>query len=299
MRIDIGHQAGRSYCLDLREGSVNYIRPTMRTIDQLPIPDYNYGYFFAGPGHFTARNIDCGLYQVFITHNGRGRFITEGREHIVQPDTVALLDLSRPHRYETLGDRWEYEWVNFSGEVCRTYYSRINPDGFIVYDIREGHSVKRIMNDIRQLITSGVSDNLYMRTGTRILNLLDALVDVAWGQIADDRPDYPQDNIRRAIQYMNERYMDPIGLDELSEAAYLSKYYFTRAFAHYTGMTPCKYLSAIRLTHARLLLMYTTDSVEEISWKTGFRTSKNLIRAFRQATGSTPQRYRRDMKNKA
>ena len=57
-------------------------------------------------------------------------------------------------------------------------------------------------------------------------------------------------------------------------------------------MTPYKYLTAIRLTYARQLLLYSTDSIEEVSWKTGFKTSKNLIRAFRQAMGTTPQRYR-------
>ena len=112
MRIEIGQQTGRSYCLDLRDGSVNYIRPIMRSVDVMPIPDYNYGYYFAGPGHFTHRDIDCGLYQVFITHNGRGRFIVEGKEHFMGPNTVAFLNLSLPHRYETVGENWEYEWVS-------------------------------------------------------------------------------------------------------------------------------------------------------------------------------------------
>ncbi len=294
MRIEIGEQTGRSYCLDLHSGSVNYIRPIMRSIDSMPIPDYNYGYYFAGPHHFTYRDIECGLYQVFITHNGRGRFIVEGKEHFMGPNAVAFLDLSKPHRYETVGESWEYEWVNFSGRVCGYYYPKINPDGFTVYDMIGSETIKEIMSDIRRLITMGVSEELYAQTSTRILTLLDALVGLTSRYMLQKQPEHYHDNIRIAIQYMNEHYMDNISLDALSEAAYLSKYYFTRSFSHYTGMTPYKYLTAIRLTYARQLLLYSMDSIEEISWKTGFKNSKNLIRAFKQATGTTPQRYRND-----
>ena len=103
---------------------------------------------------------------------------------------------------------------------------------------------------------------------------------------------HKKDNIERIKRYLDEHYMDEISLDALSEMAYLSKYHFTRTFTSYAGVSPYQYLIALRLNHARHLLLLTNTSIEEISFQTGFKNSKNFIRAFKQATGTTPEKYR-------
>lgn len=297
MLIDIGQQHGRLYCLDLRNDSVNYIRGFIAIKDFLPIPDYNYGYYYAGPRHFTRRNVNCGLYQVFITHNGRGKFIIDHEEFYAESDTIAILDLSIPHTYQTAGNFWEYEWVNFSGPSCAYYYSKINPNGFAIYNLADNTILKTLMSQIRKLVI-GIDEQKYVQTGTTILCMLDAFYDFAFNRSQQQQLLTCQDNIQRVMRFIDEHYMENISLNQLSELAYLSKYYFIRVFTQYTGMTPFKYLTTIRLSHARQKLVLSHLSIEEISRSVGFGNSKNLIRSFKQATGKTPEKYRKEMRQK-
>ena len=124
--ISLVREAGLTYNLDLRENSVNCEVQLDAQRRNFVMSDSCYGYYYAGPQHFTQR-IDnaCLRHQVFLTHSGRGRILLDGQEYIAEPDTVALLNLAHDHRYETLGDHWDYEWVNFTAPCCAYYESQI------------------------------------------------------------------------------------------------------------------------------------------------------------------------------
>ena len=102
-------------------------------------------------------------------------------------------------------------------------------------------------------------------------------------------------NVLATIQYIDEHYMEDITLDQLAEMAFLSKFYYTRIFTSQKGMTPYKYLTNVRLNHARSLMLSTSLSIDKIGWQVGYGGSRNLIRAFKQATGVTPDKYRRTL----
>jgi len=291
--LEIGPEAGRTYNLDLRDGSVNCTPMLIRSMESLPIPEYSYGYFLAGARHFTQRGSACLLHQVFITHKGSGRFLLDGREYVAGPNTICLLNLQKPHRYETAGDLWEYEWVNFRGPSCDYYEEMINPEGFTIYDLRDDLTLMARMQDIRASVERiGLME--FVQTGTRILCLLDAFCSFV-AEYQQTRLPNCHENIMTAVHYIDEHYMERVTLDMLADMAFLSKYYFTRAFSRYKGMTPYKYLNSVRLSHARQMLLTTAYTIDEIGWRVGYGGSKNLIRAFSCATGVTPAQYRRKM----
>lgn len=295
--IDIGQRNGMLYNLDVGEESINCIRSTLQPFDFLPIPDYNYGYYFAGPSHFTQRDVKSDFYQIFITHNGCGRLIVGETEYLIDKNSIFLLDLNIPHRYETVGNYWEYEWVNFCGTPCSYYCEKINPHGLVIYDLLNTTTLKSLLHDVGALAQQN-GEQKYIQTGTQILQLLDALYSFSTECAQQKILPKKKDNIEKVKQYMEEHYADNISLDQLADMAYLSKYHFTRSFTNYIGVTPYKYLMSLRLNRARHMLLLTTMSIEEISFCTGFKNSKNLIRSFKQITGKTPEKYRIDTKGK-
>ncbi|WP_194916717.1 helix-turn-helix domain-containing protein [Catenulispora rubra] len=98
--------------------------------------------------------------------------------------------------------------------------------------------------------------------------------------------------IRQAVDLMRARYFDPLTLDDMADAAIMSKFHFIRMFRVVVGVTPCRYLSALRIQHAKRLLRSTTMNVSEISAEVGYSSTGSFTRRFTASVGCSPIQYR-------
>ncbi len=63
-------------------------------------------------------------------------------------------------------------------------------------------------------------------------------------------------------------------LDELVSVFFTSKSFLVKHFKQETGKTIIEYLNDIRIDTAKMLLMTTTKSVEEIAYAVGYESPK-------------------------
>ena len=87
-----------------------------------------------------------------------------------------------------------------------------------------------------------------------------------------------------------------ITVADLAEVACLSRFHFLRAFKVATGVTPHRYLSDLRLDHAKALLRQGDISLGDLAQACRFTSQANFSRAFRRAVGMSPGAYRRAMR---
>lgn len=99
--------------------------------------------------------------------------------------------------------------------------------------------------------------------------------------------------LRRVLDYMTAHLEDDVGLKDLANAACLSVFHFIRMFTRATGLPPHRYLSRMRLERAKTLLSLRTMPIAEIAQACRFSSQSAFTRAFRRATATTPQAYRR------
>ncbi|MEU0984738.1 helix-turn-helix transcriptional regulator [Streptomyces griseus] len=99
--------------------------------------------------------------------------------------------------------------------------------------------------------------------------------------------------VQRAVSVVRERYSEPLTLDDLADAALVSKFYFLRVFTRVVGVTPGRFLSAVRLAEAKRLLSDTELTVVEISACVGYGSVGSFARRFTEAVGMSPIQYRR------
>jgi len=91
---------------------------------------------------------------------------------------------------------------------------------------------------------------------------------------------------------MASHLSDEVGLVELSRAADLSPFHFSRVFKVCTGTSPHRYLIALRIEEAARLLRASTLPVTQICYDVGFHSLSHFITTFRRLMGITPSRYR-------
>lgn len=106
-------------------------------------------------------------------------------------------------------------------------------------------------------------------------------------------PGLPAASLALVENYVHERLAGPLGVAELAEVAGFSPRHFLRAFKQCTGQTPMRYVHALRIDQAKLLLTGSNQPVTAIAAACGFSHAQHLSSAFHHATGMTPTAYRR------
>ncbi|SFB25304.1 AraC-type DNA-binding protein [Amycolatopsis marina] len=98
--------------------------------------------------------------------------------------------------------------------------------------------------------------------------------------------------VQDAIASMHERYFEPITVNELASEVFVSPFHFSRVFTKVTGVTPGRYLTAVRLFEAKRLLLTTSLTVADVVCSVGYSSVGTFTSRFTQAVGMTPTQYR-------
>ena len=95
-----------------------------------------------------------------------------------------------------------------------------------------------------------------------------------------------------AITYIGEHYMEPITLDEVASFVGFSKYYFSRTFKEFSGITFSDYLLVKRLNAAVNQLIRTDKPIRDVARLSGFGSVATFNRVFREQKNCTPTQFR-------
>jgi len=99
--------------------------------------------------------------------------------------------------------------------------------------------------------------------------------------------------ILQAQEWIEENYQESIKIEVLADIAGISLRQFNRRFKSATGETAVKYHQYTRIEAAKILLVTTNKSFEDISPIIGYENVSFLRRVFRSCTGITPVEFRR------
>lgn len=94
-------------------------------------------------------------------------------------------------------------------------------------------------------------------------------------------------HIRRALEYLNERYTQAITLDELAHLCGITKCHLAREFKRYTGQTVFTYINSLRCQLAELCISEGL-SVTEAAYKSGFESLSYFSRVYKRLMGVPP-----------
>jgi len=101
-----------------------------------------------------------------------------------------------------------------------------------------------------------------------------------------------------ALMYINNHVTDHISLQEMAEAAGMSKHHFCRIFKKYTGFTPMHALSSMRIERAKKLLESADQTISTVAVESGFGDIGSFIRQFKKVTGITATNFRNTFRSK-
>ncbi len=95
-----------------------------------------------------------------------------------------------------------------------------------------------------------------------------------------------------AIHAIYTGYMNPLSVQRLADLCHMSQTHFRRTFLAIMGTSPLRYINALRVDRAALLLSAANDAVMDISQAVGFASLSSFNRCFVRLKGVSPRAFR-------
>lgn len=157
---------------------------------------------------------------------------------------------------------------------------------------------KKLFQEAHQLYQLQPSD--YHLKNRRILfDIFDLISQELQAQnpIQDPMLRATHERLEQARTYIHLHFHQPIALIDLAKVSGYSKEAFARLFKKHYKQPPIDYLIELRLVKAKELLLATDLTLEHISAQSGFGSHIHFCNTFKNRTGLTPGRYRKNHKS--
>lgn len=101
-------------------------------------------------------------------------------------------------------------------------------------------------------------------------------------------------SIQEALSYIKANYNQPITLAEVAAIVHLNTSYFSTLFKQSVCVNFSQYVTTYRIKEAKKLLLAKKYSIEEISFRVGYQSSKYFIQIFKEYEKITPKQYQKN-----
>lgn len=99
-----------------------------------------------------------------------------------------------------------------------------------------------------------------------------------------------REQLMQGAAYIRMHYAKPLSVEDIALAAYLSPFYFIRAFRRLYGRTPHQYLVSVRIGAACRLLEKGMP-VQDVCHEVGFESTTSFSTLFRRHYGCSPVQF--------
>lgn len=96
----------------------------------------------------------------------------------------------------------------------------------------------------------------------------------------------------KVLSYVTQNLSEPCTLQQLSRVACFAPFHFHRIFREATGVPVHGFVRRLRLERAIYALLFSRQSIIQIALRVGYQSHEAFTRAFQDAYGTTPSRFR-------
>jgi len=246
---------------------------------------------------FLAPKVNRGVQFVFVI-DGELTVETDSGFYVVAEND--LLTLNRNQLYQARGSKNNCVLLlNITDSFIERYYPKYHNRRFHCFSREVEMGREFILDKLRKQLAE-VMITYLRREESYKLEIQGAICQILLLLIryfsvegtAFEKIDTDDQRLAEIINYMEENYDQPITLEEMAQRTYLSTAYLSRYFKQKMGIGFSRFLMNIRLKHSLKDLLYTADSISQISLKNGFPNTKSFSNLFKEVYGVTPNEYR-------
>ncbi|MFY9825690.1 MAG: AraC family transcriptional regulator [Thermoanaerobaculia bacterium] len=244
-------------------------------------------------------------YVVAFVHSGAFMLHAGGRSAVIDATSIVLHNPGEPYRCEhpfgccdrgsaiAVSRELLQEVMAFQDPAAKerpqALFRRTYAHGFSRACLLERRLIRRLQEEARP-------EPLAVETA-----VLELLGEVAAGcarldGISASRHDWSRvrrDYVQDAKAYLQQRFRERLGLEDVARALYVSTFHLCRLFKEETGMPIHRYLNRLRLREALERISGGETGLTDLALSLGFSCHSHFTRAFTREFGVTPSQVRR------
>lgn len=227
-------------------------------------------------------------HQILFVENGEVSVQTPDGELLLSMGDMIMIAPHMRHDYSYLPG-CDAMWIHFTGHGAVELLKRYDIRPFVRYRISDTRHFRILAEKIireYQMRQTGFED-ISCAYLVQILTMAKRRIDAA----ADERPVGPPD-LSPALEDMQTEFAKKREIADYAKMCCISSSYFISRFKKEYGMSPYRYLTEIRVSQAKHLLLETGISISEISHSIGYSDPFCFSRIFHKYTGMSPSEFR-------
>lgn len=245
-----------------------------------PFPNHFHDYYVIGFIEAGTRLLSC-----------------RGNEYKISKGNILIFNPNDSHGcIQSDGETFNYRGINISKDTMRSLTEEITGrkclpkfSDSVIRNEELGHYLR----SLHKIIMSGSKEF----EKEELLLLLISLLIEQYSQPFSQSLPICSEEIKKACDFMEKNYSNPITLKDLCSCSNLSKSTLLRAFTKSKGVTPYRYLQTIRINQAKELLENGV-SPAEAAVQTGFSDQSHFTNFFNMFIGLSPGAYKNIFKAK-
>ncbi len=184
--------------------------------------------------------------------------------------------------------------VLHDSSLTNLHYTLVN-DCFYFCEYLLGYNVdNELVYNCSDFFINQVSN---VKNRARALKFYEELSDVFFELLSRGRIETYSYHVERSIKYIDQKLYSQLTLDDVAERVGLTPQYLTTLFKNETGKNLYQYIKEKKIDEAKMMLLYTGESMTTIANALGFSSSAHFSFAFKQLTGQSPTRFRNERTN--
>ena len=243
--------------------------------------------------------------EIDLVLSGRGGFYLDGRTYELAPGTVFFYDCMIPHDFTTPGPD-KLELLGAHMLVDAVIAAGPVPGDLRLYEpfvaLRSGFSPlvagpEEIAGQLRDAweICRSRGPDWDLLAWSRVHAALTGVRAGFAEMVAEQRnPSWLQHTslAAAAIEFIHQRYAEPIGLEGIARACACSVSSLSHVFSQVMHVSPIEYRNRLRVVRAMELLCGSNEKLSRIAAQVGFESLSQFHDLFRRVTGRTPASVR-------
>lgn len=243
-----------------------------------PFPNHFHDYYVIGFIEAGTRSLSC-----------------RNKEYTIGQGNILLFNPNDNHScVQCDGGTLDYRGLNISKKTMSSLVEEITGEKTLLgfsENVIKNEELNDYLHSLHQIIMNGSKEF----EKEEMLLLLVSLLIEQYGQPFLSCIPKCDEEIERACIFMTEHFAEHITLEELCKCSGLSKSTLLRAFTKSKGVTPYRYLQAVRIGKAKELLERGVTPIDT-AMQTGFSDQSHFSNFFNMFIGLSPAAYRRIFK---